>query len=486
MFNVATRRQSGPGGHLGLPPFSPVERLLVASFFVILIGVVIVGYRLERVVIVDTIRKTATTLALLLDDAIASEMLHVDPTGVLDEETLTSLDEKVRRMREHADIVGLKIWSSNGRMIYSDDPKLIGRSHGHIGADVEEAWDGAVTWRVSDLPGIEHESLRGDWERLLEIFSPIRVPPDQKIVAVAEFYHPLDILDSEIAANRRRTWFFMAALALPLYGMLAVAVRRTYRKIQTQEDELSARVSDLGSVLVVNQGLLRRVRIAAARATALNERLRQRISSELHDGPLQELGFVLLQLDRLAAKHEECFAGVGESCEFDDRVKNTRDAVSVGIEEIRRIAKGHAGVQVYDLTVPDVVRTAVEHHIRRTNMEVAVNLGNVADGAPLSVKITVYRFIQESLQNSFQHAGGSGGLVKVWAEGTIICAEVTDEGPGFDPATAMAKEGCLGLSAMRERVEILGGTLIIESQPGSGARLTARIPVDPVVVMDEG
>jgi signal transduction histidine kinase len=94
---------------------------------------------------------------------------------------------------------------------------------------------------------------------------------------------------------------------------------------------------------------------------------------------------------------------------------------------------------------------------------------------PARTKITVCRVLQESLANAYRHARGSGCRVKVHADRDSLTVEVRDEGPGL--AADYARKGRLGLVGMRERVEIAGGTLAVESAPGRGALVRAVLPL---------
>jgi len=297
---------------------------------------------------------------------------------------------------------------------------------------------------------------------------------------VAEFYFPLDDLSSTLREKRIRTWVAVVAVALPIYGLLAVAVRRTTQTVRRQDRELEARVEELDELLHRNVELSERMRSAAARGTALNEQVRQRVSSDLHDGPLQELQFALLQLDRLVARHRECAVNVKECCEFDSRVADTRDAVNLAVAELRQVAKGLVGVHVEGLTVEEVVRKAVQRHEERSAIPVGLELTELPEDAPVAVKITLYRFLQEGLQNAYAHAGGVGQRVRLWTQGSMLCAQVSDDGPGFDADAAIAQTEGLGLRGLRDRVEILGGVLSFGSRPEGGTDLAACLPVDEV------
>jgi signal transduction histidine kinase len=148
------------------------------------------------------------------------------------------------------------------------------------------------------------------------------------------------------------------------------------------------------------------------------------------------------------------------------------------LQEIRAISAG-LGVPAFDsLDLADVVARAVRAHERRTGTQVAVSTGHLPAPAPLPVAITVYRLLQEALTNAYRHARGQGQQVRVTCADGQLTLEVADTGPGFDPAQAAANDEHLGLMGMRERVESLGGTFRVDSQPGHGTRVVARLPIE--------
>lgn len=94
----------------------------------------------------------------------------------------------------------------------------------------------------------------------------------------------------------------------------------------------------------------------------------------------------------------------------------------------------------------------------------------------MPVKITLFRLTQEALANSYRHARGARQAVRVWSDGAVICLEVADTGRGFDQQSISPGTQHLGLAGMRERVQVLGGTFEVESAPGAGTRIRARVP----------
>ena len=106
---------------------------------------------------------------------------------------------------------------------------------------------------------------------------------------------------------------------------------------------------------------------------------------------------------------------------------------------------------------------------------VETKLGAGLDDVPPQLCNTIYRVVQESLTNVRKHAGTNRATVEVQRMADDVHVRVRDRGPGFDVEAARARG--FGLVGMTERVRLAGGTFWIESQPGSGTQVNARLPV---------
>jgi signal transduction histidine kinase len=150
------------------------------------------------------------------------------------------------------------------------------------------------------------------------------------------------------------------------------------------------------------------------------------------------------------------------------------------LQEIRAISAGMGLPELENLTLAETVLRAVRAHERRTGTPVTLNMDGVPDNLSVPVKITVYRIIQEALSNAYRHAGGADQQVDVSCAHNQLNLIVSDRGPGFDETHAAEWDEHQGLVGMRERVESLGGTFLIESQLGRGTHVIARLPLDAV------
>ena len=96
------------------------------------------------------------------------------------------------------------------------------------------------------------------------------------------------------------------------------------------------------------------------------------------------------------------------------------------------------------------------------------------------VETGAYRFVQEGLTNAIRHASAKEATVAVWLANSSLKISIEDDGVGFEPATVFAAGNSVGLPGMRERAELLGGELKVESAVGHGTRLTVTLPVGHV------
>jgi signal transduction histidine kinase len=144
---------------------------------------------------------------------------------------------------------------------------------------------------------------------------------------------------------------------------------------------------------------------------------------------------------------------------------------------MRTIAAGLRTPELEGATPADIVRRAVADNKRRAGTLATVDINEIPSRAPLATKIALYRILSEALSNAARHGLGAGVAVTVTQSGDgQLVAEVSDKGPGFD-VRDRPRLGHLGLTGMRERAELLGGRLELESSPGGGTLVRAYLPV---------
>jgi signal transduction histidine kinase len=458
-----------------LQRWSLVQRFTVISFLIIVSGTVGIGWWVGEQIKNGVIKESAVTAALYMDSFIAPNLQDLSILPELSPQSITTLNGLLRETDLGQRIVAFKVWGEQGHVLYSKGPSLFSDVFPNS-TDQSRVWQGEVVAQIDKSSAERRLEQQKFNSRLLQIYSPVRKSGTNQVIAVAEFYQKVNSLEIDIAAAQRRSWLVVGSVMTVIYLLLVGFVRWAGNTINRQENELTLQVEKLTELLAQNNELHQRVQRAAAKATALNERILRRISADLHDGPTQELGVVLLRLDRVVGQNETCRL-VNPNSQCNAQLPVIQSSLQHALEEMRSIAAGFGLPQLDRFTLPELLRRVVRSHEQRTGTKVKLEFGDLPDQANLPVKITVYRLVQEALTNSYRHAGGKSQQVQAMIDGDEILVNVSDQGSGFDSTQQIDWDGHLGLSGMRERVESLGGRFIIESGFNQGTRVTARLPL---------
>ena len=454
---------------------SLARRFLLVSLVVVVVGGATVGWVLGQLIETSAINRTTSVTALYVESFVAPQLQSLANSSSLTQSEIDSLQNLATNSPVGARIVAFRIWSTGGRILYSPNPDLMGRTFDMDGPRGRAA-QGEVSGEISNLTDPENIYERQHWSHLLEIYLPIRASGSSLIIAVAELYQDPHDLESQVNSDKLAAWGFVAGAALFAYLALAFVVHQGSQKIISQDSELGERVLQLSALLAQNAGLHDRLRRAAARSTALTELERRRIGADLHDGPSQTLALAMLRLDAVEGRLED--SGDGR----DKDLESVRGALSDALAEMRTIAAGLRTPELEQAKPAEIVKRAVADHERRAGTPATVDIRGIPARAPLATKIALYRILSEALSNAVRHGQAAGIRIKVTRSGEgAIMAEVNDKGHGFDPSQQPGA-GHLGLAGMRERAELLGGRLELESGTGAGTTVRAYLPLTEAVV----
>lgn len=245
----------------------------------------------------------------------------------------------------------------------------------------------------------------------------------------------------------------------------------------TQAAILENALADLKSTADLNDALSQRLQRSNKIISEIYERIVQQIGADLHDGPAQLLTYCLLRMEKLKGvvqKH-------GDPASIDE-LTQMRSALSDTLTELREISQGLALPKLGALPLKDAIALAITAHQERTNSRVELAVEAAGDRpVPQSVKVCVYRFVQEGLNNAYKHAWAKGQTVRA-VIGNELSIHVCDCGPGFD--AAQGEGSGLGLLGLRARVEAIGGQFMIESGHDAGTTLTMTLDLDGVPTSD--
>jgi two-component system NarL family sensor kinase len=441
---LAPRARRSPRGHRSVA--SLVARFALSGLAVVVVVALIGGLALRHLSIIDAEHDAAhLTRALatgIVEPAIDDRLVAGDRAAV------RALDRLVRGRILHDPVTRVKIWTSDGRIVYSDEPRLIGNRFA-LGGEEREALDdaGQAHAELSDLSRPEHRYERRD-RRLLEVYVPIHTPS-----GVTLLYEDYVRFESVTAQARQTLEELAPAIAALLIGVwlaqlpLVIALVRQMRDSQQERESL----------------LLRLIRTSDIE--------RGRIAASLHDGPVQDLSGISLSLGAAA-----------------------RDVDRLDRESLRTVLSRAAGVtrdsmrQLRSLLVtlhpPALESSGLEPvledlaaPLRARGIEVAVDVaGDVELPAP-QLKLC-FRAAQEALRNVAEHADASHVAVEVGRTNGRVTLSVRDDGRGFSAGDAeeRRRDGHVGLSLLHETAADAGGRLTVQSSAGHGTTVRLEVP----------
>jgi signal transduction histidine kinase len=425
---------------------SAVARFMLGSLLAI--AVVVVGgfFALRSVTVREAERDTRSRVelqgALVEESGLGDGILHGDP------EALARLDDVVAARLLSPSVVRVKVWSRDGRVLYSDEPAIIGKRFG-LGEEEQELFTkGGADAELSDLSKPENAYERQEG-RLLEAHTVIRTPNGTPVL-----FETYQRFDSVNASGSRLLRALAPTLLAALSVLLLFQVPLSWslaRRLQRGHREREALLE---------------------RAIEASDAERRRIAADLHDGVVQDVAGVAFGLAPLAdaADRRGDEAEAGALRESTERLRHGVRALRTLLVEIHPPTLESAGLEpaLSDLLSPlaaDGLATSLE-------VDDGAAAGSAADAL-------VYRVAREALRNVRAHAGASSVRVEVAHNGSgTVKLLVADDGQGFDAArrATRAEEGHVGLTLLKDLVAQEGGTLVVASRPGAGTTVTLEVP----------
>jgi signal transduction histidine kinase len=305
----------------------------------------------------------------------------------------------------------------------------------------------------------------------MEIYNPVLQPWSGEAVAVLEFYETSEGLEDSLAQARLWSWLAVAGLTAIFFLTLSILVFRGSHTIEVQREALKARVDELSALLAENRGLQRRLQLSSQRAAALNETYLRGIGADLHDGPAQHIAYASLRLDSNLL--------VDAAVQPEAREKELswiRSSLAEAMKEIRDICKGLVLPQIEKASITEIVKRVVEAHQEKTGTTVDTKIDEDDPELATALKICIYRFVQEALNNAYRHGGGVEQAVRATSHGGAVRVEVSDRGEGFDPT--QVRPASLGLAGLKERIDSLGGEFDIITGEGGTTVIMTFAPME--------
>jgi len=420
---------------------------VIAGALVVLAAVALVGVAAsQRLAEAEAINDAGKTANLLADAVVQPAVSEALLTG--DASAVAAMDQVVREHVLDRSIVRVKIWSPTGRILYSDEPALIGQRF-PLGAEERDVLTHPQTRAdVSDLTSSENRLERGRG-KLLEVYRPIWTPLGKPLLF--ETYAPYD----EVTARTGQLWRGFAGVTLTSLLLLVVLLMpilwRLLNRLKRSQDQ--------------RETLLQR-------AVEASTEERRRIAGALHDGVVQDLAATSFAVAGAA----ERAISLGQP-DLADELRSAAGTVRTSIGGLRSLlvdiyppSLATAGLEA---ALIDLVSTLRSRGTEVT-LEVAPKIGLDAAGERL-----VFRVAQECLNNIVRHAAATNVQVSLERVEGHAVMEINDNGVGFDAPDLLAHptEGHFGLRVLGDVVAEAGGELLLASAPGAGTRWQLRIPL---------
>jgi two-component system, NarL family, sensor kinase len=349
-------------------------------------------------------------------------------------------------------VARVKIWTSAGTIVYSDQHALIGETF-PLGSDERKALDTGMTHsEVSDLSKPENRFERS-FGTLVEVYLPVRAGDGTRLLF--ETYQ----FDTALLADQQRVWdgifpALVAGLALLFVAQVPLSWRLARRLQRSSQDRA----------------------VLLQRAIDSSETERWRIAGDLHDGPVQNLTAVSLTLGSAAMRLANPEREQPSHAELINVMQSASEESRTAIRELRSM--------IMEIAPPDLDRGGLGPALERLagvgrehGLLVLVDVDAATRGLSMDDNALIYRTAQESIRNVLKHANASKVLLRLRSVPPGVTLEVIDDGQGFSIAdlSRRQQDGHVGLALLEERVAEAGATIAITSAPGSGTSVRLQL-----------
>jgi signal transduction histidine kinase len=364
----------------------------------------------------EVTRVTATTvIAPLVTDAVLAG----------DRDALARLDDRLRLGVLREPVLRVTIYRADGSPVYSSNPQ-----YGPAGltAPMREALRTGETYTRTGAPLEPGRDVPSGVD-LLDVYQPARAPGGELLLI--ESCRRLTAVRAEGQAliDRFAPYMIGGVLALQLINLPLAIV------------------------------LMRRSRRSLQREIQASDRERRRLAADLHNGVIQDMAGLSMALSGAAAAHRS-----PELRALSDNSRRTTRALRQLLVDIYPANLQRAGL-----------RSAVDDLLDATPLPVRAELDDELDALPPDTAALVYRTVQEAVRNVVGHADASRIDLRIERVGPDLDVLVADDGRGF--AHAPPRPGHVGLALIGDLVEQAGGELTVDSAPGDGTAVRARVPV---------
>ncbi|CAH0224585.1 putative sensor histidine kinase NarS [Arthrobacter sp. Bi83] len=419
--------------------FKAVRRFLLMGLVALVVVITPVAFWIwseaERHALQNSEHSTEQLAQNVVGPLLDKSVLSGNPAAV------ARLDARLRPWMDDRSVFEIRLWNKNGRIVYSEDPKLIGQTF-ELPGEAAEVLNGQDVPANLDMQKDEVSSPGASTEELVEVYVPVTAPNGELLVF--EAYYDVGAVRLEQTA----VLFGMAPPFLLALGVLQLAqlfpAVRLAKRIQAYEAARSRLLH---------------------RAIEASELERQRIARDLHDEVIQDLSGLSYVLES-----EELHGPVGQRQLFADARRILQD----NVRSLRAMTS--------ELYPPDLNRLGLSGALARLGDPLEERGISLALELPAKCELDrdraalFYRVAREALANTAKHSKAANAELQLRQDGKRSEIRIHDDGCGFDQSLG-SPEGHFGLRIMRDTICEAGGTLQVMSAPGRGTTVIARFGV---------
>ncbi|MDQ1737105.1 MAG: two-component system, NarL family, sensor histidine kinase UhpB [Pseudonocardiales bacterium] len=417
-----------------------VQMTLAASVLALLVafGGAAVSRRIAESQAVHEVAQTTDILAESVLQPSLTDAMATDLTAA------KALDPLVRGRMLSQSVVRVKLWSPEGRILYSDEPKLVGQIFG-LDSGAQRALSAPQTLaEITDL-SLPENRFETPQRKLLEVYRPVWTPNGREMLF--ETYFRYDV----VTDRSSQLWRGFAGITLTSVALIFLLL------------------------LPIMWALLRRARRAQNQREAMIQRAlhasqdeRQRIAAALHDGIVQELAAASFTVaggaEAAAARNQH---------ELAEQLRSAANTVRTSMGGLRSL--------VVDIYPPSLHSAGLTAALRDTAATIAGRAASVrfeldesaAERLNPEQQQALFRIAQESLRNTVKHAQATEAVITLSTDADGVTLEVADNGRGFD--SSIKRDQHLGLSLMTDVATSVGAQLDLRTEPGHGTAWRMRV-----------
>ncbi len=389
--------------------------------------------------------EAATQVAWVTAKGVAEPRLD-DQVVAGDPTALAAYHQAMRAFVLHGSLVRVKLWDADGKVIYSDEPRLIGHNYPLDPGELEALRQQRTASSVSDLNKAENQFEVG-YGKLLEIYVGIRTPGGQPLLF--ESYFRYDAVN-EAGMDFWRRFAPIALGALVLLQLvqipLAASLARRVRRQQRERESLLQHAVDASNAE------------------------RRRIAGELHDGVVQQLTGVTYALDASRL-------GNPTDAERVTVISNAATTVRDSIGALRSLLVDIYPPNLAEEGLPSAL-AELASTLERNGIRVELDTNGTGE-LPTVTAGLLFRSAQEAVRNIAEHSRAHSVEITCAARDGLAVLTIDDDGIGFDRAELgeQTSGGHFGLRALSDLIADAGGRLEVRSAPGAGTKVEVEVPI---------